>query len=147
MGWNVYQATDSERNNEVLGDGLLAVNEATGEYKIGDGETAFDELQSYGGSTPVGGIITTATAIGTAAKTTASAEPPAHTLVPVKFTNGNSAASATLNFNSAGARKFALAGDDTVAAADLTVAANGIVVCYFDGTLLHMLGSVAAEAT
>lgn len=145
MGWNIYQATDSVRGDEVLGDGLLAVNEETGAYKIGDGETAADDLQSYGGSTPVGALVTTATAIGTAAKTTTSSEPPANTLVPVKFTAGNSAASATLAFDGGTARKFALAGDDTVAAADLTVAENGVVVCYFDGTLLHLLGSQAAE--
>lgn len=145
MGWNIIQATDTKHGDEVLGDGEIAINEETGQIVVGDGDSTFSELSAFGGHAQA--LVTTDTAIGTAAKTTTAAEPAANTFVPVKFTNGNSAASATLAFDGGAARKFALGGDDTVAAADLTVAANGVVICYFDGTLLHLAGSQAAEAT
>lgn len=92
-------------------------------------------------------VMTTATAAGTAAKVVADAEPVDNCIILLKFTSGNSAASATVAFDGGAARKITLGGDDTVAAADLTVAANGVVPLFFDGTLLHMFGSVAAEAT
>lgn len=83
--------------------------------------------------------ITTGTAIGTAAKTTTSPEPAANTLVPIKFTNGNTAASPTVAFNGGTARAIKLGGTAS-AAAEITVAANGIVFFFFDGTDLHQLG-------
>jgi hypothetical protein len=84
--------------------------------------------------------VTTATAIGTAAKTTTSAAPPANCVVAVKFTNGNSATSPTLNFNGAGAVNMLLGGTAS-AAAKIAVAAGGIALFFYDGTSLHQLGA------
>lgn len=84
-------------------------------------------------------VVTTATAIGTAAKTTATAEPAAGTIVAVIFTNGNSAETPTLAFNGGAARVMKLGGTAS-AAAKLTVAATGVALFYFDGTILHQLG-------
>lgn len=86
--------------------------------------------------------VTTATAIGTAGKTTTSPEPEANTFVPIKFTNGNSAETPTVAFNGGSARAIQLGGT-AVVAAKCTVAANGVVVCWFDGTVLHQLGVVS----
>lgn len=86
--------------------------------------------------------LTVATAIGTAAKTTTSAEPAANTLVPIKFTNGNSAASATIAFAGGAARAIQLGGSAPTAA-ELTLAANGVAMFWFDGTILHQLGVYA----
>lgn len=86
--------------------------------------------------------IVTATAIGTAAKTTTSSEPAAGTLVAIQFTNGNSAATPTVAFNGGTARAIKLGGTAT-AAADITVAAGGVVFFFFDGTDLHQFGVIA----
>lgn len=84
-------------------------------------------------------VITTATAIGTAAKTTTSVEPADNTLVLIKFTNGNSAASPTVAFNGGTARAVQLAGA-APASGEVTIAANGIGLFFFDGTILHQVG-------
>jgi hypothetical protein len=84
-------------------------------------------------------VVTTATAIATAAKTTTAPEPPAHSLVPIKFTNGNSAASPTVAFNGGAARNVLLGGT-APGAGEVTLAANGVAMFYFDGTALHQLG-------
>ena len=86
--------------------------------------------------------VVTATAIGTAAKTTTADEPRANTLVPIKFTNGNSAAAVTVAFNGGSARAVHLAGA-TATGAELTIAANGVAMFWFDGTILHQLGVYA----
>lgn len=86
--------------------------------------------------------VTTATAIGTAGKTTASAEPAANRIVPVKFTNGNSASSPTVSFNGGAARSILLGGSAPTGA-KMTVAAGGVVLFWFDGTSLHQFGTVA----
>lgn len=86
--------------------------------------------------------ITTGTAIGTAAKTTTSAEPEANTIVPIKFTNGNSAATPTVAFNGGTARAI-LIGGVAAPVALCTIAANGVVLFWFDGTNLHMFGAVS----
>lgn len=83
--------------------------------------------------------ITTATAIGTAAKTTTAAEPAANTIVPIKFTSGNSAAAPTVAFAGGSARAIHLGGS-TPAAIEITVAANGVAMFWFDGTILHQIG-------
>lgn len=85
------------------------------------------------------GAVTTGTAIGTAAKTTTSAEPAADTIVPIKFTNGNSAASPTVAFNGGTARSILLGGT-APAAIECTLAANGVGLFWFDGTALHQFG-------
>lgn len=85
-------------------------------------------------------LVTTATAIGTAAKTTASAEPPANTFVAVKFTNGNSAASPTVAFAGGSARAVQLGGSAPLAT-ELAVSANGVALFWFDGTILHQVGA------
>lgn len=83
--------------------------------------------------------VTTATAIGTAAKTTTSAEPVANTLVPIKFTNGNSVASPTVAF-AGGAARSILLGGAAPGAGEITIAANGVGLFWFDGTALHQVG-------
>lgn len=83
--------------------------------------------------------VTTATAIGTAAKTTTSPEPAANTLVPIKFTNGNSVAAPTVAFNGGAARAVQLGGA-TPAAGEITLSANGVALFWFDGTVLHQIG-------
>lgn len=87
----------------------------------------------------VAALATTATAIGTAAKTVSSAEPPANTLVPIKFTNGNSASSVTVAFNGGSARAVQFSGA-AVTNVELALAANAVALFYFDGTILHQVG-------
>jgi hypothetical protein len=84
-------------------------------------------------------VITTATAIGTAAKTVTDNEPKANTLVAIKFTNGNSAASPTVAFNG-GAAKNILLGGTAPAAIEATLAANGVALFFWDGTSLNQIG-------
>lgn len=93
-------------------------------------------------SNDTGAAIVTATAIGTAAKTTTSPAPVVNTFVPIKFTNGNSANSPTVAFNGGAAIPILLGGVASTGA-KMTVAANGVVVFWFDGTNLHQLGTVA----
>ena len=83
--------------------------------------------------------IVTGTAIGTAAKTTTSPEPLANTIVPIRFTNGNSAASPTVAFNGGTARAIHLGGA-APAGAEITIAAGGVALFWFDGTVLYQLG-------
>lgn len=86
--------------------------------------------------------VTTGTAIDTAGKTTTSPEPAANTLVVIKFTNGNSAASPTVAFNGGTARAIHLGGA-AAGSAEVTIAAGGVAVFWFDGTVLHQVGLVA----
>jgi hypothetical protein len=81
----------------------------------------------------------TATAIATAAKTVATPEPLANTLVPIKFTNGNSAASPTVAFNGGAPRNILLGGTAPLAG-EVTIGANGVALFWFDGTSLHQVG-------
>lgn len=83
--------------------------------------------------------ITVAGLIGTAAKTTASAEPVANSLVPLLFTSGNSAAAPTVAFNGGTARAIYLGGA-TPSGAEITIAAAGVGLFWFDGTILHQVG-------
>ncbi len=84
--------------------------------------------------------VVTATAIGTAAKTTTSDEPEADTIVPIKFTNGNSANSPTVAFNGGTARAIQLGGTASTGA-KCTIAAEGVGLFWFDGTVLHQMGA------
>ena len=81
-------------------------------------------------------VLTTATAIGTAAKTIASPEPAVNTLVAIKFTSGNSAASPTVAFNGGTARNILLGGTAS-AAIEITLAAGGVALFLIDGTSLN----------
>ena len=83
--------------------------------------------------------VTVANAIGTVGKTTTTPEPAAGQLVAIKFTNGNTAETQTVAFNGGTARVIKLGGTAS-AAAKLTVAANGVALAYFDGTILHQVG-------
>lgn len=86
--------------------------------------------------------IVIGTAIGTAAKTTASDAPKVNSLVPLKFTNGNSAAAVTVAFDGGSAIPVLLGGSAPTGA-ELTVAAQGVAMFFFDGTNLHQLGVYA----
>lgn len=83
--------------------------------------------------------ITVAGAIGTAAKTSTSPEPTAGSVVLLKFTSGNTAASPTVAFNGGSARAIQLGGTAS-AAIEITLAANGVAMFFFDGTILHQIG-------
>ena len=96
--------------------------------------------------TPViaGSVVTatTATAIGTAAKVVTTAEPAANTLIAIKYTSGNSADSATVAFAGGSARAIKLGGTASTGAKH-TLAANGVGVYFFDGTVLNQLGVIS----
>lgn len=116
--------------------------------KTVDDTTTTEEIQLFNpdGSvfTPggVSAVATVATAIGTAAKTTATPEPPANSFVAIKYTNGNSADSATVAFNGGSARAIKLGGTASLATKH-TLAANGVGVYFFDGTVLNQLGVIS----
>lgn len=76
------------------------------------------------------------------AKTTTSTEPPANSYIAVKYagTGGNSVAH-TLAFAGGTPRTIWLGGA-APAAGKHTTAINGIIVYWFDGTILHQLGSM-----
>lgn len=101
------------------------------------------KVEAVASSAATGGAAysakTVGTAIGTAAKTTTSAEPAANTIVALKFTNGNSAETPTVAFNGGTARALKLGGTAS-AAAKFTLAANGVALFWFDGTILHQIG-------
>jgi hypothetical protein len=84
-------------------------------------------------------LVTAGAAIGTAAKTTTSPVPPKNSIIAVTFTNGNSAASPTLNFNGTGAVNILLGGTAS-AAAEATFATGGVGLFFYDGTSLHQIG-------
>lgn len=88
---------------------------------------------------PTADLVTVATAIGTVAKTTTDAEPATGTIVPIQFTNGNTASSPTISFDNGPVRAIKLGGTATTGA-KITLAADGIALFYFDGTTLHQLG-------
>ena len=81
------------------------------------------------------------TAAATVAKTVPTDEPSANSVVPLRFTAGNSAAAPTVSFNGGPARAILLGGTAPVAT-EIVVAANGVVMCWFDGTNLHQFGAV-----
>jgi hypothetical protein len=110
-----------------------------------DPNRAIDEVAMFGAngqpiSIPPYISVSTNDLITTVAKTTTTAEPSANTLVFVKYIQGNSVVS-TLTFSGGVARTIYLGGAAPTAAKH-TVAANGIVGFWFDGTILHMLGSM-----
>ena len=110
-----------------------------------DPNRAIDEVAMFGAngqpiSIPPYISVSTNDLITTVAKTTTTAEPAANTLVFVKYVQGNSVVS-TLTFSGGVARSIYLGGAAPTAAKH-TVAANGIVGFWFDGTILHMLGSM-----
>lgn len=94
---------------------------------------------AYTGRDAVLAPVVVAGAIGTAAKTTGSDEPAANTLVPIQFTSGNTANSPTVAFNGGTARAIKLGGT-AATGAKCTLAADGVVLCFFDGTVLHLIG-------
>lgn len=93
----------------------------------------------YTGRNAVLAPVVVAGAIGTAAKTTTDDEPSANTLVPIQFTNGNTANSPTVAFNGGTARAIKLGGT-AATGAKCTLAADGVALCFFDGTVLHLIG-------
>ena len=85
--------------------------------------------------------VVVGTAAATVAKAAAVDEPGVNTVVPLRFTAGNSAAAPTVSFNGGPARAILLGGTAPVAT-EVVVAANGVVMCWFDGTNLHQFGAV-----
>lgn len=88
---------------------------------------------------------TTATAIGTASKTATISNYTLATgdILALKFTNGNSAASMTLNINSGGAKSILMNGIATTVATG-TLAANAMTLLYYDGISFHLMGAQRA---
>lgn len=84
-------------------------------------------------------VISVNNLIATVGKTTTSPAPAAGSIVPIKFNNGNSAAAPTVAFDG-GSAKPILLGGATPAAGEITVAANGIALFFYDGTSLHQIG-------
>lgn len=84
--------------------------------------------------------VTVAGAIATAAKTTTVAEPAANTFVPIVFTSGNSANSPTVAFAGGSARAIQLGGTASTGA-KCAIAAGGVGIFWFDGTILHQMGA------
>lgn len=121
----------------VVSPGAIDPNQVTGSVSFFDG--AGNPVDFKSGEDLAFAPITTATAIGTAAKTTASSEPAANTIVPIKFTNGNSVAAPTVAFNGGAARAVQLGGA-TPATGEIVIAANGVALFWFDGTILHQIG-------
>lgn len=83
--------------------------------------------------------VVLAGATGTAGKTSTEAPPVVGSLVPLQFTNGNTAASPTVTFATGGAKPILLGGS-APAGAEITLAANGIALFYYDGASLHQVG-------
>lgn len=84
----------------------------------------------------------TSSAHATVAKVVESPEPVSGTLVVIKFTNGNTVADVTVSFNGGPARSIFLGGD-AIQHSHINLAANGVILCWFDGTYLHQVGSIA----
>lgn len=89
---------------------------------------------------------TIATAVGTAAKTVtlnspwASHTPAAGDMYLFTYTNGTNAASATIAINGGSALAVRIA-NAAATAVPHTTAAGGVMLYYFDGTSLHLIGS------
>jgi hypothetical protein len=89
---------------------------------------------------------TIATAVGTAAKTVtlnspwASHTPAAGDMYLFTYTNGTTAASATIAINGGSALAVRIA-NAAATAVPHTTAAGGVMLYYFDGTNLHLIGS------
>lgn len=128
--------------NQKVTQAVINTGQATLDPNQGIQQIAFFRPDGSAVIPGFGGLVTTGTAIGTAAKTTTSPEPPANSVVPIKFTNGNSAASPTVAFNGGSARSILLGGS-APGSAEITIAANGIAFFYFDGTSLHQFGVVS----
>lgn len=103
-----------------------------------DGEGTPVKVPTSQGDLPID-VITVSGLIGTAAKTSTSNAPTPGTLVPLKFTSGNSAASPTVAFNG-GAAKAVLLGGSAPDSGEITLAANGVALFFYDGTNLHQVG-------
>lgn len=90
--------------------------------------------------------LTCSTAVGTAAKTVVFANfvLEAGCLIAVKFTNGNSAADATLNVNSTGAKAIQYNG---VAIPTNAIVANGVYLFTYDGTNWSILNPFVEDTT
>lgn len=72
-------------------------------------------------------------------KTVSIKEPVPNTLVVLTFTNGNSVASPSISFAGGSARSIYIGGDLAVLN-DINLAANSVILCWFDGTKLHLTG-------
>lgn len=105
-------------------------------------EHAFFDAKGVNVNLPPTYPVTTTDAAASPAKTTTSTEPPANSYVAVKYagTGGNNIAH-TLTFAGGTPRTIWLGGA-APAAGKHTTAINGVIVYWFDGTILHQLGSM-----
>ena len=95
---------------------------------------------------------TTTTAVGTAAKviTNTGVSLSAGDWLIVLYTNGNTANSATINYNGMGAQQVRVGGgrpQGTAAAGTHNIAANNKAIYYYDGTHYHLFGSTRISDT
>ena len=111
----------------------------------GTGSTTADDARAALGASRCW-YATCSTAAGTAAKAASCTGfvLETGTMVAVRFSNSNTAASATLNVNSTGAK--AIYANASTAAADVTWMAGETVTLVYDGTYWRMTGSVATNS-
>jgi hypothetical protein len=111
----------------------------TGDNDTSIATTAFVQGE-IAGKAKAATTLTTANAIGVAAKTAAGSAPASGDVAVLTLTNGNSAASPTLNIGGTGAKNILLGGSAPSAAA-VTTAAGGIWTLRYDGTSWHLTGA------
>lgn len=100
------------------------------------------DLTPKTGSSLIFTPYTTSSDHAATAKVVTSVEPLPGTLVIIKFTNGNTVADVTVSFNGGPARSIFLGGD-AIQHSHINLASNGVILCWFDGTYLHQVGSIA----
>lgn len=127
---------------KVVAQDAIVGSEHVNEIALFDSNGDPVDLDSANGGSVAYTAVVSGSAIGTVGKTTSADEPAAGTVVMLKLTNGNSANSPTVAFNGATARAIQLGGA-AVTGAKCTVAAGGVVPLWFDGTVLHMFGTIA----
>lgn len=49
MQWNSYKSTEKTRRDKPVPNGVISINNVTGEMKVGDGRTLLDDLEVVGG--------------------------------------------------------------------------------------------------
>lgn len=124
---------------------VLVEREALAPSMVVEFAALFDvDGTAFAGFTGADNVIPLATidsVVGLAEKTSDSYEPPAGSLVPILFTNGNNLSSFTVSFNDAPARTVQVAGN-TSFGTKLSFDNLAVCVFYFDGTILHAVGPI-----
>ena len=91
-------------------------------------------------SVVVSGVCSTTSTTVAKVVTISGYTPTPGDILAITFTNGNSAASPTLNINGTGAKNIKL-GSTNASTTTMTVGANGCVLMYYTGTSFQLMGS------